>query len=249
MNGYQTRVGQLPARALADGDNRMRPPMKTQILLIEDDAPLAGSLVRRLRRDGHEVELVLDGEAGAHRARELRPALVLLDLMLPSRSGLEILECLSRMQIPTIVITARVELGDRLRCFELGAVDYVPKPFFLEEISARVRARLGANRSRPPRRVGWDDALVDLDARTVSVGGLQVALTRYEFDILAYLVSRPGRAVSRAMIVEQALPGAEDSLDRTVDTHVARLRRKLGPAGMAIATVWGVGYRFDAKTA
>jgi len=221
--------------------------MKTQILLIEDDAPLASSLMRRLQRDGHEVELMLDGEAGARRALALRPALVLLDLMLPSRSGLEILECLGREQIKTIVTTARVELGDRLRCFELGAVDYVPKPFFLDEISARVRARLIATRSQPPRQVGWSDALVDLDSRLVSVAGLQVPLTRYEFDILSYLIHRPGRAVSRAMIVEQALPAAENSLDRTVDTHVARLRRKLGKAGAAIVTVWGVGYRFDAK--
>jgi len=221
--------------------------MTSRVLIIEDDATLAGSLVRRLRRDGYEVELSPRGDSGLERAVEWRPDLVVLDLMLPGKSGLEVLERLTRERLKTLVLTARVEVADRVRCFELGAVDYVPKPFFLDEISARVRARLAPQPDTEGELVGWDDALVDLAARTVSVGGHPVALTRFEFAVLAYLLERPGRAVSRAQIQEQALPGAEPATERTVDSHIVRLRRKLGSAGSAIVTVWGVGYRMDLR--
>jgi DNA-binding response OmpR family regulator len=222
--------------------------MTSRILVIEDDPNLAGSLVRRLRRDGYEVELSVDGVDGARRAVQLHPDLVLLDLMLPGRSGLDVLERLALERVKTIVVTARVELDDRLRCFELGAVDYVPKPFFLDEISARVRARLGREPEVVHRVVRWRDAAVDLDGRTVTVAGHPVSLTRCEFSMLAYLVERPARALSRAQIMSQAMPSSDQALDRTVDTHIVRLRRKLGHAGACIVTVWGVGYRFDPES-
>jgi DNA-binding response OmpR family regulator len=222
-------------------------PAAGRILVIEDDANLASTLVRRLRRDGYEVEVTNDGAAGARLATELRPDLVLLDLMLPSRPGLEILEGLSAERLKTIVITARVDLHDRLRCFELGATDYVAKPFFLDEICARIRARLG--RSPEERRVlSWADVRVDLDARTVVCADEPVSLTRHEFATLAYLIERPGRAVSRAQLAEHAAPFADPAAERTVDTHIARIRKKLGHAGAAIVTVWGVGYRFDPES-
>ena len=118
---------------------------RSRILVVEDDAQLAGSLVRRLSRDGYEVELSNDGADAARRAigPHARFDLVLLDLMLPRVHGLELLKKLGAEGVRTIVVTARVDLADRLACFELGAVDYVPKPFFLDEISARIRARLG----------------------------------------------------------------------------------------------------------
>jgi two-component system OmpR family response regulator len=219
--------------------------MTSRVLIIEDDAVLAGSLVRRLRRDGYEVELSPRGDIGLQRAIEWQPALVVLDLMLPGKSGLEVLERLTRERLKTIVLTARVEVADRVRCFELGAVDYVPKPFFLDEISARVHARLAPPPDAERKIVRWGDAVVDLAARTVTVAGEPVALTRFELAVLEYLVERPGRAVSRAQIQEQALPGAEAATERTVDSHIVRLRRKLGCAGGAIVTVWGVGYRLD----
>jgi two-component system OmpR family response regulator len=219
--------------------------MASRVLVIEDDATLAGSLVRRLRRDGHEVEVSSRGDTGLERAVDWQPDLVVLDLMLPGKSGLEVLGRLTREGLKTIVLTARVEVADRLRSFELGAVDYVPKPFFLDEISARVRARLAPLPESQRRVVRWGDAAVDLAARTVTVAGVPVALTRFEFAVLAYLIERPTRAVSRAQIQEQALPGAEQAAERTVDSHIVRLRRKLGSAGGAIVTVWGVGYRLD----
>jgi DNA-binding response OmpR family regulator len=221
--------------------------MASRVLVIEDDATLAGSLVRRLRRDGYEVELSPRGDSGLERVVRWRPDLVVLDLMLPGRSGLEVLERLTRERLKAIVLTARVEVADRVRCFELGAVDYVPKPFFLDEISARVRARLAPLPEGDRKVVRFGDAAVDLAARTVTLAGEPIALTRFEFAVLAYLVERPGRAVSRAQIQQQALPGSEQAMERTVDTHIVRLRRKLGSAGGAIVTVWGVGYRFDAE--
>src|SRR5688500_16827201 len=165
--------------------------MASRVLVIEDDATLAGSLVRRLRRDGYEVELSPRGDSGLERAVEWQPDLVVLDLMLPGKSGLEVLDRLTRERLKTIVLTARVEVADRLRCFELGAVDYVPKPFFLKELSARVRARLAPLPDAQRKIVRWADAAVDLAGRTVTLADVPVALTRFEFAVLAYLVERP----------------------------------------------------------
>jgi DNA-binding response OmpR family regulator len=215
-------------------------------LIVEDDAELAASLVRRLRSEGYDIELSTDGEdARARIAR--RPAdLVLLDLMLPRLHGHEVLKKLTAASVPTIVLTARTSLEDRLRCFELGAVDYVPKPFFLDEITARVRARLSQRQRPHPRAVvAWADVVFDLDARTVHRAGTPVALTRYELAALAYLVERPDRAVSRATLAENAFPSLDAPSDRTIDSHLVRVRKKLGPAGAAIVTVWGVGYRYS----
>jgi len=240
----------FPCQHRSVGPDLERP---ARILVVEDDVQLAGSLVRRLSRDGYDVELATDGVDAARRA--LAPqadfALVLLDLMIPRMHGLDLLKKLGATGILTIVVTARVDLADRLSSFELGAIDYVPKPFFLDEISARIRARLG--RAGPPasarRVVRWLDVAIDLDAHTVVRGDTPVVLTRYEHALLAYLVARPGRAVSRARIAQDALPGLDVPGERTIDTHVVRLRRKLGGAGAAIVTVWGVGYRFDPAVA
>lgn len=220
--------------------------VSARILIVEDDAELAASLVRRLRSEGYEVELSTDGNDARARVARQPVDLVLLDLMLPGVHGHEVLKKLAAASVPTIVVTARTSLEDRLRCFELGAADYVPKPFFLDEITARVRARL-SQRGRPNPRatVAWADAVFDLDARTVHRGGNLVALTRYELAALAYLVERPDRAVSRATLAENAFPSLEAPSDRTIDSHLVRVRKKLGPAGAAIVTVWGVGYRFS----
>ncbi|WP_233604817.1 MULTISPECIES: response regulator transcription factor [Corallococcus] len=135
--------------------------------------------------------------------------------------------------------------GPRLRSFGLGAVDYLAKPFWMEELVARIRARLLLLEERPRRVLRWDDVRLDLDAREVSIESTgPVSLTRHEFDVLAYLVERPGRAMTRAQIAQHALPPNEERDDRTVDSHVARLRKKLGPAGARIRTSWGIGYQF-----
>ncbi|WP_434422247.1 response regulator transcription factor [Nannocystis pusilla] len=173
---------------------------------------------------------------------------MVLDLMLPELGGFEVLELWrGRLSTPVIVLSARTELDARLQAFAGGAVDYLPKPFWIEELLARVRARLRLpDAAAPTRTFGWDGALLDLDARTVTLAGEPLGLTAHEFNVLLYLVERPARAITRRQLAEAALPAGGDRSERTVDSHVARIRRKLGPAGARIATVWGIGYRFDA---
>jgi len=220
-----------------------------RVVVVEDDPSVAVGLVRGLRLAGFEVELATDGTTGARLAMGDGIAIVLLDLMLPQRSGFEVLELLRGRAAtpPVIVLSARTELGDRLRAFELGAVDYVPKPFWIEEVVARIRTHLPAGAPRlPTRMVAWAGVAINLDARTVAVDGEPVAFTRFELDLLAYLVQRPGRAIPRAQLASHAIGPLDERTDRTVDSHLARVRKKLGPdAAAAITTVWGIGYRFD----
>jgi len=172
--------------------------------------------------------------------------LIVLDLMLPDCSGLDVLHSWKgRLTTPVVVLTARTDLEDRLEAFRLGAVDYVPKPFWIEELVARIRTRL-AGKTSPPRRISWEDVTVDLEARTVLVSQKNAALTQHEFDLLSFLIERSGRAVSRSQLGSEALPLAGDRDERTVDSHMARIRKKLGKKGARrIATVWGIGYRFE----
>lgn len=224
------------------------------VLVVEDDVALGRQLVSALRGAGFLVELANDvpqAETALRRTVE-RPALVVLDLSLPSGSGVDLLERFAggeRAAVPMLVLTARTDLQVRLRCFALGAVDYLAKPFFLEELVARIRARLGEPAKMPAQSVSWGELTVDLGDRSVRRGGTLVTLTRTEAAVLFCLLRRPGAAVSRDTIATRALAGAgegdEDSGPRAVDSHVARLRKKLGGEGAAIRTVWGIGYRFE----
>lgn len=227
---------------------RRDPTADTRILVIEDDPPIAAGIVRGLTHVGFSVELAADGERGAALGLAEPFALTVLDLMLPGQGGFEVLGLWQgRTSTPVIVLTARTDLDARLRAFSLGAVDYLPKPFWIEELVARIRARLRLTAPTPGRAVRWDDIVLDLDARTVQVAGAPLALTAHEFNVLAYMVERPGRPVTRRQLAEATLPAGGDRSDRTVDSHIARIRRKLGrPGGARLATVWGIGYRFDA---
>ncbi|MCY0991641.1 response regulator transcription factor [Nannocystis sp. ILAH1] len=218
------------------------------VLVVEDDPAIAAGIVRGLKGAGFDVELAHDGRRGAELALARPFDLVVLDLMLPELGGFEVLELWrGRLSTPVIVLSARTELDARLQAFAGGAVDYLPKPFWIEELLARVRARLRLpDAAAPTRTFGWDGALLDLDARTVTLAGEPLGLTAHEFNVLLYLVERPARAITRRQLAEAALPAGGDRSERTVDSHVARIRRKLGPAGARIATVWGIGYRFDA---
>jgi two-component system OmpR family response regulator len=221
--------------------------MGARILVVEDDPGVAGGLVRRLRQAGYEVELATDGPTGLRLALESAPDLIVLDLMLPGLGGEEILTQLTgRRAMPIIALTAKAELADRLRVFGLGAADYVPKPFFPEELLARIATRIGRPDPQAPNRVvRWAGAEADLDARTLAVDGTSVELTPHEFDVLRFLLERPGKAVTRQTLADAALSPLSTRSGRTVDSHVARLRRKLGAeAADAITTVWGIGYRF-----
>jgi DNA-binding response OmpR family regulator len=218
-----------------------------RLLVIEDDAGVAGGLVRGLRAAGFDVELANDGLAGAKKALEEPFAAIVLDLMLPEQSGFAVLEQLQgRSSVPVLVLTAKSDLTDRLQCFGLGAADFVTKPFWMEELVARLRARLRLHSEGPKRVVQWANVEMDLDSRMVRIDGEDAGLTRNEFDVLAHLVERQGRAISRAQLVENALSPFEQRDARTVDSHIARIRKKLGTqAGASIVTVWGIGYRFE----
>jgi two-component system, OmpR family, response regulator len=217
-----------------------------RVLVVEDDASMAAGIVRGLRASGFQVDLSTHGADGVERILSDGYDIAVVDLMLPELNGFEVLERVRhRVTLPVIVLTARTDLPDRLRAFELGAADFVAKPFWIEELVARIRSRLRLDDERPKRVVRWDGVALDLDARTAAVDGRTASLTPTEFAVLAFLVERRGRAVSRNVLAEQALASLDEPDARTVDSHVARLRKKLGAGAAAIATVWGIGYRFE----
>lgn len=236
----------MPQRPTAGAGARSA---RQKLLVIEDDPSIAAGLVRGLRDAGFEVSLETTG-AGALSAVAREPFdLVVLDLNLPDSTGFDVLDVWrARQSLPVIVLTARTELRDRLRAFDLGAADYLPKPFWMEELVARIRTRLRIVDAFERRVVSWDGVHCDLDARVVRRDdGSDVGLTAHEFNVLALLVTRKGSALTRDQIAEAALPHDGDRQARTVDSHVSHLRRKLGDAGQRIRTVWGIGYRFDVE--
>jgi DNA-binding response OmpR family regulator len=224
-----------------------------RILLVEDDAALGAQVRDILRGDGFAVEWHEDGSAAAK--VDVGPfALVVLDLMLPGTYGLDLLKRwrAAGHDVPVLVLSARQDTSDKIRALELGADDYVTKPFWPEELLARVRARL----RRPDLRRGADATVVvgriaiDAEARTVRVDGqLAPELTKVELDILASLAKRPGSAISRRALVEACLDPDRMGSERTLDVHVSRVRKKLGAAGGQLQTVWGIGYKLVAATA
>lgn len=219
-----------------------------RILVVEDDLSVVQGLLAGLRRAGFSAEVAMDGTTAAERILREPFDLVLLDLMLPGASGHEVLEAMSgRVSVPVIVLSARTELDARLQSFALGALDFVAKPYWMEELVARIRVHLDLQETRPHKVIPVGDCTLDLDARTVTRDGVDLGLTSIELNVLAWLVERPGKAVRRRELATHALGMASES-DRTVDSHVSRLRRKLGAAGASIKTVWGIGYRYESAT-
>ena len=219
--------------------------MGAHILVVEDDAALGAQVVGHLQAAGHRTRWLRDGDAAL--AEDVSHYdLVLLDLMLPGTYGLDVLKRLRRhAQTPVLILSARNETPDKVRALELGADDYLTKPFWPEELLARVSARLRRPVLQRAGRQVHGLLSIDPGARRVLVAGEDVALTRVEFDLLAALAARPGAAVERAWLVDHVLDPERDGTERTLDVHVSRLRRKLGPAAAQIATVWGIGYRLD----
>jgi DNA-binding response OmpR family regulator len=211
------------------------------VLLIEDDPKTAAAMAMYLGHAGYRTETARSGDEGLARARQQRPDLVILDLMLPGMSGFEVCRALRRESaVPIIVLSARATEEDKLRGLTLGADDYVVKPFSPREVVARVAAVL--RRSHAVREAG--DLVLDADAHEATLRGVKVPLTAAEFRLLAMLLRWPGRVFTRDELLRDA-----EALDRTVDVHVKNLRRKIedDPANpRCIVTVFGVGYKYVA---
>jgi len=218
----------------------------TRILLVEDDEALGRQLVERLAKSGFEPEWLRTG-AAALAADPSAYALVVLDLMLPGAHGLDVLKRLrEQADVPVLVLSARNETTTKVRALGLGADDYVTKPFWPEELIARVEARLRRPSLQKDDVLDLGSLRLDLAARRAFVDGVEAELTRIEFEVLAALARRAGAAVSRQWLVSHVLDPDRDGTERTLDVHVSRLRKKLGPTGARVVTVWGVGYRLEA---
>jgi DNA-binding response OmpR family regulator len=218
-------------------------------LLVEDDARLAALTREYLQGHGVVVEIVGDGRSGLAEALRRRWDVVLLDLMLPEKDGLTVCrELRARSDVPIIVLTARGEEADRVMGLELGADDYLPKPFAPRELLARIRAvvRRARGQAGPSTKIiALGELVVDPGARRATLGGREVQLTGYEFSLLHALAERAGRVLSREQLMELARGSAEDAFDRSIDVHVSHLRQKLGDdpkRPRIIKTVRGAGY-------
>lgn len=225
--------------------------MANDILVVEDDPGIARIIRLYLERDGHRVRVAGDGLAGLEAARAAEPALIVLDLMLPRLDGLEVCRALRQQSdVPIIMATARAEEEDRLTGFDLGADDYIVKPFSPRELAARVRAvlrRTSRQSAAAPTLVEFEGITIDFQRQTVARGDAKPSLTPTEFRLLAMLASQPGRPFSRDQIIEGVFGYDFDGYDRTVDVHIANLRRKIEPdvrKPRYVQTVHGVGYRF-----
>jgi DNA-binding response OmpR family regulator len=218
-------------------------------LLVEDDARLAALTREYLQGHGVVVDVVGDGRTGLAEALRRRWDVVLLDLMLPEKDGLSVCrELRARSDVPIIVLTARGEEADRVMGLELGADDYLAKPFAPRELLARIRAVVRRARGLAGPRVKVvevGELVVDPGARRATMGGRELSLTGYEFSLLHALAERAGRVLSREQLMELARGSAEEAYDRSVDVHVSHLRQKLGDdprRPRIIKTVRGAGY-------
>ena len=223
----------------------------SRILVIEDDAAIREGLVDNLECEGYEVVSAVDGAAGYERFREAPPDLVVLDLMLPKLSGYELCRRLREQGIhtPILMLTARGEEADRVLGLDLGADDYVTKPFSVRELMARIRAllRRGVQLAILPDELRFDDVCVDFRRYEARKGGVGVPLAPKEFGLLRYLAARDGEVVSRDELLDAVWGYEATPTTRTVDNHVAALRAKLErdpSAPQHLLTVHGVGYRW-----
>jgi len=230
---------------------------RTHVLVVDDEQDIAGLIKHTLEKGGEiEVELVASGDGALKAVTERTPDLIVLDLNLPVLSGLEVCRILrsrtATARVPIIMLTARTSESDRVTGLDVGADDYITKPFSLRELAARVRAVLRRGHPKSPNGSGETDSFVyrgkhllaDFDAVAVSVDGASVRLTRREFELLRYLVENKNRVLSRDRLLERVWGYDRLVETRSVDVHVGRLRGKLGIAGRQIETVVGLGYRF-----
>ena len=230
----------------------------THVLVVDDDAEIVRLLRAYLEQGSFRVSTAHDGETAIRVLRRERPHLMILDLMLPDRDGWDITRVVrsdaTLTYLPIIMLTARVEDSDKIIGLELGADDYITKPFNPREVVARVRAvlrRTQAGSSDAPPVMEWGGIRMDVARRMVTVGGQHIDLTPTEFDILRTLMENPGYVFTRSTLIERSLGFDYESLERTLDTHIKNLRRKIEPDPRQptyIQTVYGVGYRLEKPT-
>ena len=221
-----------------------------EILIVEDEPEIADLIEFHLGRAGFGSSIVHSGREGLHEIQRQRPDLVILDLMLPGAGGLSILKSYrERSDTPILVLSAKQDAAIKVKALQLGADDYVTKPFWPEELAARIAARMRRPVLQREGVVELGELAIDLVQHAVRVRGEEVALTRVEFEVLASLARRGGGAVEREVLAEEALDPERDGTGRTLDVHVSRLRKKLGDCGASIRTIWGVGYRLEVAEA
>ena len=229
--------------------------MNEMILVIDDEKKIVKLARDYLERGGFRVATAADGTAALATARQVRPDLVVLDLNLPGMDGLDVCRALRRESaVPIIMLTARVEETDRLIGLELGADDYISKPFSPRELVARVRAVLrraqGGTLRGQPGLIRAGDLEIDLQGHRASRAGESIRLSRTEFNLLATLAQHPGQTFTRAQLLDRLHGVAYEGFDRSIDAHVKNLRRKLEPNPAEpryLLTVYGVGYKFTSE--
>ena len=220
-----------------------------QILVIDDDDSLRDTIGLMLEKEGYKPTLVADGATGLEQAFALKPALILVDLRMPGLSGIEVCKRLrgAGSRIPVIVLSAVGDEIDKVLLLEIGADDYVVKPFGTRELLARIRALLRRTTQGSDLVLSFADVDVDLDQRVVKRSGAETRMTRAEFNLLAFFLQNPGKALSRDVILNSVWGYESFPNTRTVDAHVVRLRQKLEPdpeIPRHFLTMHGVGYRF-----
>jgi two-component system alkaline phosphatase synthesis response regulator PhoP len=223
-----------------------------KILVVDDEEKIVKVVKAYLEQSGYQVVTAFDDRAALERFEREKPDFVILDLNLPGMDGLDVCRVIRRQSnVPILILTARVEEADRLVGLELGADDYVVKPFSPREVVARVRTifrRMGSAENESSERFQVGDLVISLDQHRVQAGDRQVELTPSEFDILVVLARQPKRVFTRLQIMEQAQGNAFEGYERTIDAHIKNIRLKLEPnpkKPVYIHTVFGVGYRLE----
>jgi DNA-binding response OmpR family regulator len=225
---------------------------KTRILIIEDEKDIARLMKYNFEKEGYQVSTAHDGEAGLNLARKEKPDAIILDLMLPKMDGMEVCRTLRKeSKVPILMVTAKKEEIDRILGLELGADDYISKPFSVRELMARIKSVLRRTHAQDtPTATGrFGDLQFDSERFTVSVKGKSVALSTKEFAFLKILIEAKGKALTRDQLLEKVW-GYDRSMEidtRTIDQHITRLRDKLASESKRIVTVKNVGYRFETE--
>jgi DNA-binding response OmpR family regulator len=253
---------------LGDGTLAFRGEYNTlaTILVVEDDVAICDLLCAHLQSEGHEVFQAFDGPSGLTAVEQHHPHLIILDWMLPGMDGLAVCRRVRQKYLtPIIMLTARTEEVDQILGLEVGADDYISKPFSIRQVLARVRAilrrveldsQLSKTTETPSREIApvvapdtppplvRGQLQISLAEHIVRLNGQEIELTPKEYDLLVLLASHPGWVFKREVLIQQIWGDSYEGFDRTIDNHITRLRKKLGPVGEKIDTVWGVGYRF-----